>query len=62
MLLNDIKLFSSEIILIICSVFILMYGIFFKDNSIFYSKYVQHIYIKVSQIFLSWETKLTAEW
>ena len=50
MLLNDIKLFSSEIILIICSVFILMYGIFFKDNS----QSIKNIfYISVLSLILS---------
>ena len=31
--LTDIKLFSPEIALIIGSIFILLYGIFFKDNT-----------------------------
>ena len=31
--LTDIKLFSPEIALIIGSIFILLYGIFFKDNA-----------------------------
>ena len=33
MQLIDIKLFSSEIILILGSIFILLYGIFFKKNN-----------------------------
>ena len=33
--LTDIKLFSPEIALIIGSIFILLYGIFFKDKNMF---------------------------
>ena len=33
MLLNDFKLLSPEIFLAISSIFILMYGIFFKDDT-----------------------------